>query len=126
MEFIPKGGMCKVCANCNRDCSRFDFELMPVIERAHDLVVVRCSEFWRKASPKRDAIADLIGRRTPVAISLSVRHLRQYRLNNDMTLPSMSQELGLTSAELSAIETEGEPVTDELKQEIERRYGVKM
>jgi len=41
----PKASMCRVCAHRDKDCSKLPFDTMPVIERYHGGVVVRCLEF---------------------------------------------------------------------------------
>lgn len=43
----PKGSMCATCVRQRDDCSDLDFDLMRVIERLQNVVIVRCSE-WKK------------------------------------------------------------------------------
>lgn len=45
----PKGSMCASCVRSNSDCSDLDFDLMPVLNRCQQVVVVRCTE-WKKRS----------------------------------------------------------------------------
>ena len=41
----PKGGMCMSCQHVNRDCSWMDFESMPKMKQAEELVIVKCTGF---------------------------------------------------------------------------------
>lgn len=43
----PKGSMCACCVRQRDDCSDLDFDLMRVINRGQNVVIVHCSE-WRK------------------------------------------------------------------------------
>jgi hypothetical protein len=45
MNHYPKGGMCATCRHTMRDCSHLDFAAMPVLSRACDAVIVRCTDF---------------------------------------------------------------------------------
>lgn len=50
-NYQPKGSMCAACAKKKSDCSKLPFNKMPVIERYHGGIVVRCLEFkrdWKK------------------------------------------------------------------------------
>ena len=42
-----KASMCRVRVHKDKDCSKLPFSTMPVIERYHGGVVVRCLEFKR-------------------------------------------------------------------------------
>lgn len=47
VSYQPKGSMCKVCKFINDDCSRFEFDKMPVTEKYRGINIVICSEFVR-------------------------------------------------------------------------------
>lgn len=46
--FQPKGGMCGTCTNAKADCSGLPFDLMPVIERTPEAIIVRCTQHQRR------------------------------------------------------------------------------
>ena len=52
LEYIPKGGMCKVCLFSNRDCSGLDFKSMQKLGKGDSdgLVIVKCDQFIRVMS----------------------------------------------------------------------------
>ena len=52
LEYIPKGGMCKVCLFSNKDCSNLDFKSMHKLSKGDKdgLAVVKCSSFIRVMS----------------------------------------------------------------------------
>ena len=43
-ELIPKGGMCRTCRNVNHDCSKLNFESMPIIAIGLEEIIVRCTK----------------------------------------------------------------------------------
>lgn len=45
MNHQPKGSMCMSCKHVNRDCSWLDFEAMPKMQQAEELVIVKCTGF---------------------------------------------------------------------------------
>ncbi|SUB64029.1 Uncharacterised protein [Plesiomonas shigelloides] len=47
VHYIPKGSMCAVCKQKNRDCSHLDFERMKVITDYGWDKIVKCTEFER-------------------------------------------------------------------------------
>lgn len=44
---IPKSSMCECCVRHVSACADMDFDLMPVLERGQNIIVVRCTE-WKK------------------------------------------------------------------------------
>jgi len=48
MTHQPKGGMCAACRHALRNCSTLPFASMPVLERAGQTVIVRCTDFQRR------------------------------------------------------------------------------
>jgi hypothetical protein len=52
LEYIPKGGMCKVCLFSNEDCSKMPFKDMQKLTKPDKdgLVIVKCSAFLRVMS----------------------------------------------------------------------------
>jgi len=52
LEYIPKGGMCKVCLFSKNDCSDLDFKSMQRLAKgdSNGLVVVKCTSFIRVMS----------------------------------------------------------------------------
>ncbi|SEI97969.1 hypothetical protein SAMN04244579_02668 [Azotobacter beijerinckii] len=48
MTFQPKGGMCATCCHALRNCSSLPFASMPVLERAGQAIIVRCTQFQRR------------------------------------------------------------------------------
>jgi len=49
MTHQPKGGMCATCAHARRNCSHLPFSTMPPLSRDGQTVIVRCTEFQRRA-----------------------------------------------------------------------------
>lgn len=51
IKFQPKGGMCAVCADKDKDCSHLEFFQMPVIgthkEDDQSIMIVKCRAFKR-------------------------------------------------------------------------------
>lgn len=50
MTYIPKGGMCAVCANKKQNCSALDFSKMKKISKPdkNGIVIVKCDSFNRR------------------------------------------------------------------------------
>ena len=45
---MPKGGMCTTCEKLNTNCSKFEFENMPVIRTTgNGTRIVKCTEYMR-------------------------------------------------------------------------------
>lgn len=49
MTHQPKGGMCATCVHARRNCSHLPFSTMPPLSRDGQTVIVRCTEFQRRA-----------------------------------------------------------------------------
>lgn len=52
MNYQPKGGMCATCVHAYRDCSHLLFSTMPPLSRDNQTVIVRCTDFQRRAQPQ--------------------------------------------------------------------------
>jgi hypothetical protein len=49
MTHQPKGGMCTTCTHAHRDCSHLPFSTMPPLSNDKQTVIVRCTDFKRRA-----------------------------------------------------------------------------
>ena len=47
--YVPKGGMCTACKKKHENCSKLEFEKMPIVNTFHDTAFVKCTEFEREA-----------------------------------------------------------------------------
>lgn len=49
MTHRPRGRMCAICVNKDRNCAHLDFKTMPKIDQDKDgMIVVKCIEFKKK------------------------------------------------------------------------------
>lgn len=47
MTYQPKGSMCAACKNNKLDCSIHDFNIMKIMEKDDNVIIVKCTEFKR-------------------------------------------------------------------------------
>lgn len=58
VTYQPKGSMCANCAFKRRNCSRFNFSYMPVIESIGNTRIVKCVLFERAVKQNRKTLID--------------------------------------------------------------------
>lgn len=51
-SYQPKGGMCAICVNKFKDCSKLEFSKMQVIIKSQGVSVVKCTSFKKSEEAK--------------------------------------------------------------------------